>query len=237
MVPIAILAGGQATRLGPIAARLPKSLVDIAGEPFIAHQLRLLQRQQIKQAVLCVGHLGEAIRGFVGDGRDFGIEVLYSFDGERLLGTGGALRRALPLLGDEFMVLYGDTYLDIEYAVVLEAFSSSGAVALMTVLRNEDRWDTSNVVFDGAHILRYDKRTHTRDMHYIDYGLGVLKRDVFAQRACNEIFDLSDIYGRLATEGKLAGYEVTQRFYEIGTPAGLAATETFLRQRSQTSCN
>jgi N-acetyl-alpha-D-muramate 1-phosphate uridylyltransferase len=135
------------------------------------------------------------------------------------------------------MVLYGDTYLDIEYAAVLEAFSSSGAVALMTVLRNEDRWDTSNVVFDGAHILRHDKRTHTPDMHYIDYGLGVLKRDVFAQRACNETFDLSDVYGQLATEGKLAGYEVTQRFYEIGTPAGLAATETFLRKRSQTSCN
>ena len=173
MIPVAILAGGVATRLRPVSERLPKSLVAVAGEPFIAHQLRLLRREGLERVVLCVGHLGEMIREFVGDGARFDLTVEYSFDGDRLLGTGGALRQALPLLPDTFFVLYGDSYLDIAFEPVLAAFRRCGAAAMMTVFRNEGRWDTSNVLFDGQRVVRHDKRAPTPDMQYIDYGLGI----------------------------------------------------------------
>jgi MurNAc alpha-1-phosphate uridylyltransferase len=231
MIPVAILAGGIATRLRPISETIPKSLVEVAGAPFISHQLGLLRRENVDRVVLCVGHLGDAIRDYVGDGDAFGIDVRYSFERESLLGTGGALRRALPLLGDAFMVLYGDSYLDIALAPVVAAFETSGLPALMTVFRNEGRWDTSNVIFDGSRVLRHDKRARRPDMHYIDYGLGVFKSKALAGRAENEIFDLSEVYGALAAAGQLAGYEVEQRFYEIGNPTGLAETDAFLRQR------
>src|ERR1700738_114982 len=139
MLPVAILAGGTATRLQPISHSIPKSLVAVAGEPFVAHQLRLLQRERVQRVVLCIGHLGQMIRDFVGDGGRFGLNVTYSFDGSRLMGTGGALRKALPLLADPFFVLYGDSYLDIAFEPVIRAFRQSGAPVLMAVFRNEGR--------------------------------------------------------------------------------------------------
>jgi N-acetyl-alpha-D-muramate 1-phosphate uridylyltransferase len=230
MIPVAILAGGTATRLRPVSNTLPKSLVPVAGEPFISHQLRRLRREGVERVVLCVGHLGEMIREFVGDGARFGLNVDYSFDGDRLLGTGGALRQALPLLADTFFVLYGDSYLDIPFAPVLAAFRRSGAPALMTVFRNESRWDASNVLFDGTRIVRHDKRAPTPDMHYIDYGLGIFMREALADQSPTVPFDLADVYAEFAARGQLAGYEVTQRFYEIGTPEGVAATDAYLRE-------
>ena len=229
MLPLALLAGGLATRLNAITAGRPKSLVPVAGEPFIAHQLRLLRREGISRVVLCLGHLGTMIEAFVGDGRAFGLDIVCQFDGDTLLGTGGALRQALPLLGERFLVLYGDSYLDIPFAPVQQAFERSGAAALMTVLRNEGRWDTSNVVFEGARVVRHDKRLRDPQMHYIDYGLSVASADVFAALPAGQAFDLADLYGFLATQGRLAGYEVFRRFYEIGTPQGLADTDAFLR--------
>jgi len=229
MPSVAILAGGLATRLHPHTATLPKALVSVAGEPFIVHQLRLLRREGIDHVVLCVAHLGEMIRDFVSDGRQFGLDVAYSFDGPMLMGTGGALRRALPLLGETFFVLYGDTYLDVAFAPILLAFRRSRAPALMTVLRNEGRWDTSNALFDGARVVRYDKCAPTSDMRYIDYGLGILSDNVFSDWNANLSFDLADVYAKLAADGRLAGYEVTRRFYEIGTPEGLAQTDTYLK--------
>jgi N-acetyl-alpha-D-muramate 1-phosphate uridylyltransferase len=232
MIPVAILAGGLATRLGQVSKTVPKALIPVAGEPFIAHQLRLLRRENVERVVLCVGHLGSLIQDFVGDGARFGLEVAYSEDGEKLLGTGGALRQAQPLLGEAFFVLYGDSYLDIDYTPVTAAFRGSGASALMTVFRNQGRWDTSNVLFDGIHVVRYDKRAPTPDMHYIDYGLGLLTAEVLAGRPAATAFDLADVYTALAAAGRLAGYEAKQRFYEIGTSAGLAETDAYLRERS-----
>lgn len=226
--PVAILAGGLATRMRPVTERIPKALIEVAGRPFVEHQLALLQREGVRRVVLCVGYLGEMIEAVIGDGSRFGLSVSYSFDGERLLGTGGALRRALPLLGPDFFVLYGDSYLDIEYAPVQAAYRESGRPALMTVFRNEGRWDTSNVLFDGSRVVRYDKRHPTPDMKFIDYGLGVLNSDLF-KAAGDEAFDLSDLYAHLAKEGMLTGFEETQRFYEIGTPSGLAEAEGHLR--------
>jgi N-acetyl-alpha-D-muramate 1-phosphate uridylyltransferase len=228
MFPVAILMGGLATRMRPMTEHIPKSLIEVAGRPFIEHQLVLLQRENIQNVVLCVGYLGEMIQAHIGDGSRFGLSVTYSFDGEQLLGTGGALRRALPLLGSDFFVLYGDSYLDIAYAPVQASYLDSGQAALMTVFRNEGRWDTSNVLFDGKQVIQYDKRHPTTDMRFIDYGLGLLSREAI-ETAKDEAFDLSDLYASLAREGRLAGFEATKRFYEIGTPSGLAAADSFLK--------
>lgn len=230
-LPVAILAGGLATRMHPVTQTIPKSLIEVAGRPFIDHQLHQLRAQRIKNVVLCVGYLGEMIEAHIGNGSRFGLSVRYSFDGKELLGTGGALRRALPLLGDDFFVLYGDSYLEIDYAAVQAAYRASAKPALMTVFRNEGQWDTSNVLFDGARIVRYDKRHPTADMKYIDYGLGIVSRDLLKHRG-NEAFDLADVYAGLVGEGQLAGFEATKRFYEIGTPSGLALTESHLKDNS-----
>ena len=228
MIPVAILAGGLATRLRPLTQTIPKALVEVADAPFIVHQLRLLHREGIRDVILCLGYLGEMVRDRIGDGAEFGLKVAYSFDGEELRGTGGALKRALPLLGDSFFVLYGDSYLDIGYAAPLEAFRKSGLPALMTVYRNQGRWDTSNVLFDGAKVVRYDKRNPTPDMQYIDYGLGILSSEIIAGWP-EETFDLAAVYTRLAGEGRLAGFEASRRFYEIGTYQGLRETDAYLK--------
>jgi NDP-sugar pyrophosphorylase family protein len=217
-----------ATRLRPVTDRVPKSLLDVNGEPFIAHQLRLLRGKGVRRVVLCVGFLGEMIRDVLGDGRALGMEVEYSFDGAKLLGTAGAIRNALALLGDAFFVLYGDSYLVCDYAAVERAFQTSGKLALMTVFRNDGLWDASNVEFDGARILAYSKRELTPRMKFIDYGLGAFSAEAFARVRAAEPRDLADLYGELLGEGKLAGMEVSQRFYEIGSEAGLEETARFL---------
>ena len=157
-IPVAILAGGLATRLRPITEKIPKSLVPVAGKPFLAHQLELLKSRGIRRAVLCVGYLGEMIRRDFGDGEKYGVKLDYSLDGEKLLGTGGAIKRALPLLGEDFFALYGDSYLPVDYAPIAEFFQRSGKPGCMTVYRNEGKYDTSNVVFAGGEIKVYDKK-------------------------------------------------------------------------------
>lgn len=228
---VAILAGGLATRLGAVTLTIPKSMVEVAGEPFIAHQLRLLAREGARDILICSGHLAAQLEAFVGNGARFGCAVRYSSDGARPLGTGGALRKALPLLTPEFMVLYGDSYLPIDLAVVYAAFRTAGRPGLMTVFRNEGRFDTSNVEFADGRVLRYDKRRPTPAMRYIDYGLGVLRRECLDEFACDAPFDLAELYTRLVSRRALAGYEMHERFYEIGSPAGLAETRTFLAGR------
>jgi NDP-sugar pyrophosphorylase family protein len=230
--PVAILAGGTATRLRPITETIPKALLNVAGEPFLAHQLRLVRAQGFRDVVLCVGYRGEMIQDAIGAGDRFGLRVEYSFDGERLLGTGGALRRALPHLGEQFLVLYGDSYLPTDYAAIVGAFIASGKHALMTVFRNEGRWDTSNVWFDAGEIRSYEKVNRTAEMRYIDYGLGILRSDALRAWPADEAFDLAEVYKQLLAARQLAGYEVTERFYEIGSPAGLTELDTFFRERS-----
>jgi|SRR5271154_2391323 NDP-sugar pyrophosphorylase family protein len=229
---LALLAGGLATRLRPLTQTLPKSMVEVAGAPFIAHQLRLLASQGINEIVICTGYLGEQIEAYVGNGAAFGCNVRYSFDGNRPLGTGGALRKALPLLGDPFVVMYGDSYLPTPFAPILRAFAGSGLPALMTVFRNAGRWDTSNVELARGVILRYDKVDRTLAMLHIDYGLGLLAASVVQTRTAGDPFDLADLYRDLAQHGRLAGFEVHERFYEIGSPAGLRETDAYLRRQS-----
>jgi NDP-sugar pyrophosphorylase family protein len=230
--PLALLAGGLATRLRPITAAIPKSMVCVAGEPFIRHQLRLLAREGVRDIVICNGHLGEQIESYVGDGAWLDCRVRYSSDGSERLGTGGAIKRALPLLGKCFFVMYGDSYLEISFRRAYEAFRSSGKSALMTVLRNEGRWDSSNVEFTNGSICKYDKVNRTASMQYVDYGLGLFDANVIASWPERAGSDLADIYRDLAEGGLLGGYEIKERFYEIGSPAGLAETDRLLRARA-----
>jgi N-acetyl-alpha-D-muramate 1-phosphate uridylyltransferase len=225
MLPVAILAGGLATRLKPLTERVPKSLVVVAGEPFIAHQLRLLKKNGFECAMLCVGHLGEMIEEVIGNGNVFGLNVEYSYDGSELAGTAGAVRSALSRLGPSFFVLYGDSYLPCDYRAVQQAFESAGKSGLMTVFRNDGQWDTSNVEFEAGRILAYSKKNRTPRMRYIDYGLGIFRAGTFSQIQAK---DLADVYEGLLKTGQLAAFEVHERFYEIGSPAGLEETSRYL---------
>lgn len=233
MLPVAILAGGLATRLRPITETIPKSLVEVAGQPFIIRQLSYLRDQGVRRVVLCVGYLGEMIEAVVGNGQQLGIEVAYSPDGPSLLGTGGALKKAISLLGDEFFVLYGDSFLPVDFAAVQSAFERSGKDALMTVLRNGDRWDKSNVLFEDGRLVEYNKHAPRPDMTYIDYGLGVLSAKVLATYPDDHPFDLAEVYRTLSMQGRLAGMEVKQRFYEIGSHSGLKEAETYFLTKEQ----
>ncbi len=227
--PICILAGGLGTRLGDHVRDTPKPLLEVASEPFLIHQLRLLAHHGARRVVLCVGYLGDRIEGRIGAGR-FGIEIAYSYDGPHPIGTLAAIRRAAALLGPRFLVLYGDTYLRIDYAAAAEAWLRSGRPAMMTVLRNQGRWDTSNASFDGDLVTVYDKLRPDASMQWIDYGLGGLSAAALGAVG-PEVSDLVELYGELARRGALFGFEAAERFYEIGTPDSLRETEAFLEHR------
>jgi NDP-sugar pyrophosphorylase family protein len=160
------------------------------------------------------------------------MRIEYSFDGDRLLGTGGALRRAMPMLGGTFFVMYGDSYLECSYEAIEQVFYARGKHGLMTVYRNENQWDRSNVVFTNGNITRYDKHVQTSDMHYIDYGLGILQAKTLIAYPEDHPFDLSQVYQDLIQRDQLAGFEVSERFYEIGSFAGLEETRHHLSRKA-----
>jgi NDP-sugar pyrophosphorylase family protein len=228
LMPAVILAGGLATRLKDLTAKTPKALIELAGQPFLGHQLQLLKRNGITRVILLVGHLGEAIQDRFGDGSKIGMSLEYSFDGPALLGTGGAIRRALASLPEQFFVIYGDSYLPCDYRAIQDAFLLSRREGLMTVYRNNGQFDTSNVEFDGTAILRYDKQDRTAAMRHIDYGLEAFRRSVFTAIPEGQRIDLSVICQDLLKRDQLAAFEVPERFYEIGSPAGIRDTEAFL---------
>lgn len=232
MFSVVILAGGLATRLRPITEEIPKSLIEVAGEPFICHQLEYLRKQGIQSVVLCIGFLGEMIQEVVGDGSRWDMHVSYSPDGPTLLGTGGALRQALPLLGEHFFILYGDSYLPIDFSDVEKTYAASEKKGLMTILRNQNQWDKSNVEFDAGQIIEYNKTVIRPQMHYIDYGLGLLQSAVLQAYPARQSFDLSKVYNDLSLAGELAGYEVFERFYEIGSHQGIADTQAYLLEKT-----
>jgi NDP-sugar pyrophosphorylase family protein len=230
-LPVAILAGGLATRLRPITEKIPKLLVEVAGEPFFSHQLRLLKKSGLTRVVLCVGFLGEKIVERYGDGSKWDVRIDYSFDGPQLLGTAGALIHALPLLGEAFYVLYGDSYLPIDYARVGEHFQRSGKLGLMTVFENRGRYDTSNVWFDAGKIRLYDKHAKSAEMRHIDYGLGVFQARAFEGWPRDRPVDLAEVQKALVARDELAGLEIAERFYEVGSHQGLEELNQLLSQR------
>lgn len=230
MPKLALLAGGLATRMRPLTEKVPKSMLSVAGEPFVAHQLRLLARQGVRDIVVCLGYLGEQLQEYVGDGSAFGCHVEYVFDGDKLKGTGGAIKGALPLLGEHFFIMYGDSYLPTSFARVHDFYKSSGMAGLMTVFHNDNKWDVSNVEFREGRIVNYDKRAPNPSMKYIDYGLGILRAETFSAWGGDEVFDLARVYESLVAEGQLAGIEIDERFFEIGSREGLGETDGLLLQ-------
>jgi NDP-sugar pyrophosphorylase family protein len=210
---------------------MPKSLIPVAGEPFLAHQLRLLRAGGIREVVICCGYLGSQIEEFAGDGSRFGLSIAYSYDGETPLGTGGALRAALPLLGRQFLVMYGDSWLTEPIEPIWRAFYESGKPALMTVFRNGNRWGASNVEYRKGVVVRYDKQRPSPAMRHIDYGLQVLDAGVL-ERWSIAAFDLADVLSGLADYSLLAGHETAGRFYEIGSFPGLKETEAAVAART-----
>lgn len=235
MFPAVILAGGLATRLRPMTETIPKALVALNGEPFIAHQLRLLRKQDITDVILSVGYKGDMIEEFVGDGGRYDVNVSYVHDGPELLGTGGALKNTLSHInGDAFFVLYGDSYLPCDYASVQSFFINSDKLGLMTVFHNQNKWDSSNVEFSHQGIVAYDKVNKTEKMQYIDYGLGILSKDCFRFFNDQKVFDLAQLYQVLLANKLLAGYEVKERFYEAGSFTGIEELEYYLSQNELT---
>ena len=228
-LPVAILAGGMATRLRPITEKIPKLLVEVAGEPFFSHQIRLLKRAGLTRLVLCVGYLGEKIVELYGDGSKWGVSIDYAFDGPKLLGTGGALIAALSKLDDAFYVLYGDSYLPIDYQAAGDFFLKSGRLGLMTVFENREQYDASNVWFEHGEIKVYDKKARLPQMHHIDYGLGAFHAAAFDGFSRDTVVDLAEVQKSLVDRRQLAGYEIKQRFYEIGSHEGLQELDQLLR--------
>lgn len=220
-LPVAILAGGFATRLMPLTKAIPKSLVEVAGEPFIFHQLRLLASHGVTRAVLLLGHMGMEVAEAVGDGSRFGLAIACCFDGPEPRGTAGAIINAMASLAPEFGVLYGDSYLTCDYGALIRQFRGQQRPGLMTVFRNEGRWGESNVLFENGRIVLYDKAAPLPAMRHIDYGFGLFRHTAFAGVDPERPSDLADIYHRLSLAGDLAGIEMQSRFHEIGSFAGL----------------
>lgn len=221
---LALLAGGMAARLHPLTLDTPKSLIRVAGEPFIAHQLRWLHANGLREIVICCGHLARQIQNFAGDGSNFGLSLQYSHDGPTPLGTGGAIRAALPLLGKRFLIMYGDSWLSEPITPIWRAYRQSGKPALMSVFCNDNRWGASNAELRDGLVVRYSKHQPSPAMHHIDYGLSAMDSDVVAHWKTSA-FDLAEVWSGLADCGMLAAYEARSRFYEIGSLSALRETE------------
>jgi NDP-sugar pyrophosphorylase family protein len=231
LFPVVVLAGGLGTRLGGLTRDRPKCLVDVNGLPFAVHQLRLLRSRGVRRVIYCLGHLADPVVEALGDGSALGLAIEYSFDGDRLLGTAGAVKRCLDRLSGPFFVTYGDSYLPCPFDAVQAAFESSGKSALMTVFANWDRWDASNVEYAENRIVAYDKVRRSGRMTHLDYGLGVFHRRAFDLVPDGEPFDLGALYQALLGFGDLASFEVAERFYEVGSPSGLEETRHHLAER------
>jgi MurNAc alpha-1-phosphate uridylyltransferase len=228
-----ILAGGRGTRMAPFTDALPKALIPVAGRPFADWQLSWLAQQGVDEVIYSIGYLGDQIRRHVGVGERWGLSVRYVDEGVNLKGTGGALRQALDVsaLGERFLVLYGDSYLDVDVRSVWDASVASESAALMSVYPNDGQWERSNVVFSGNMVVRYEKGLFETpdEMRYVDYGLSVFKRKTIEQWVPSDPFvDLADTFTALSAAGELAGFEVRGRFYEVGSPSGLKDLETRL---------
>ena len=231
-LPVAILAGGLGTRLGKKALNKAKVLIDVAGKPFISRQLNYLSDQGIKDIVICVGHLGNQIKNYIGNGSKYNLNVSYSDDSDRLLGTGGSIKKACQILGEHFFILYGDSFLPVNFSLVEKAYFQEKKPALMTVLKNKERWDKSNAYFKDK-CVKYNKKKPQKNMDYIDYGLNIVKNSIFSDFPSNEVFDLADVFENLSNKSLLAGFEIYDRFYEIGSINGLNDTIEFFKKNGK----
>ena len=228
-LPVAILAGGLGKRLGQKTINKAKVLIDVAGKPFISRQLNYLSDQGVKNIVICTAHLGKQIKDYIGEGLEYNLKIFYSDDGDQLLGTGGSVKKACRILGENFFILYGDSFLPIDFSLVEKAFFQQKKPALMTVFKNQGQWDKSNVYFKDKSV-KYNKNYPQKNMNYIDYGLNVVKNSIFNDSPSNKAFDLSDVFEDLSNKDLLAGLEIYDRFYEIGSINGLNDTIKFFKK-------
>jgi len=227
---IVILAGGKAKRLYPLTKKIPKSLVEICGKPFLTHQIELLKKNKINDIVLCVGTFSDQIMNHYGDGKDFGVSIRYSLeDVNNLLGTAGALKKAEEFLDKEFMVMYGDSYLPIDFHDVISGFNKSEKMGFMTVFRNQNRFDKSNVDVQNGLVITYDKSGENKELQYIDYGLLVIKKESLKMIPASKFVDLEDLIKLLVEKNELASFIVNERFYEIGSTSGKKDFTEFIK--------
>ena len=231
-LPVVILTGGLGKRLGQKTSNKAKALIDVAGKPFISRQLNYLYEQGIKEVVLCIAHFGEQIKDYIGNGSSYKLKITYSEDGDKLLSTGGSVKKASQILDKNFFILYGDSFLPINFSRVEKAFFQEKKPALMTVLKNLGQWDVSNVFFENKCVI-YNKKKPLINMDYIDYGLNVVNNSIFHAFPSNKAFDLSDIFEDLSNKNLLAGFEIHDRFYEIGSIKGLNDTIEFFKKKER----
>jgi NDP-sugar pyrophosphorylase family protein len=230
MLTVAILAGGFATRVRPLTKTIPKSMIEICGQPFVHWQMRQLAKAGVTEVIFCVAYKAEAIIDFLGDGSNYGMRVRYSHDGPNQLGTGGAIVKALPLLGKKFLVLYGDSFLPTDYSKIIKVYCDSNKPALMTVYANHGRFDASNVDFTNGELRRYQKGINSPEMTHIDYGLTCFDESVFSKYSPAITLDLAEICTHLASQNLLAGFEVEERFYEIGSHKGIVDFTAYIER-------
>ncbi len=224
-----IMAGGLGTRLGRLTARRPKSLVNIHGRPFLEYQIRLLREGGVHKVLLCVGHLGEQIKERFGTGRRLGVQIQYSEEGEDLLGTGGALKRAEPLLDERFFILWGDSYLLLDYRKIWSAFLRAHGLGMMVVYKNANERIPSNVAVRDGRVALYDKWKTQPSMLYIDNGLSAWNKEILGMIPAGKPLEIGRLFRRLSRRGEVAAYETEQRFYEIGSVSGLLELRRLLR--------
>ena len=228
LYPIVILAGGLATRIRPITEQIPKALVEVGGEPFIAHQLRLISARGIKNVIISAWYLGEMIQEYLGNGSEFGLQVQYVFDGKKALGTAGAIRNTLNLLESPFFVLNGDTYFPCDYAAIQAFYDAHSHAGLMTVNYNQMDWHESNVELRDGIIIRHQKQNQDPLMKHVDAGLALFDPQVFMHIPDGQYADMMDVFQKLLAEDNLIGYEEKQRFYEMGSFSGLKELDALL---------
>jgi MurNAc alpha-1-phosphate uridylyltransferase len=232
MLPLAILAGGYATRLGLLTSETPKCLIEMNGRPFVDWQLDLLIEHGYSDFIFCVSYKSDVVQEYLGDGSDRGARIQYSLDGDTQLGTGGAIQNALPKLGDKFGVIYGDSYLPTNYIAAEQFFLNSRSNALMMVYENKNQFDSSNVEFTEGKLINYEKGSNSRQMHHIDYGMTFFREAAFRSWRNHSSFDLSEVCHQLAMRGELLGFEVFERFYEIGSIQGIEEFTQYLKEAS-----
>jgi len=227
-IQVVILAGGLATRLGNLTRNQPKSMVKVWGKPFLEYQLEVLRRGGIEDIILCIGHMGEQIERHFGNGSKYGVNIEYSTE-DKLLGTAGALKKAEALLNGRFFTMYGDSYLFLDFSLVMSYFESRNKLALMTVYKNYDRYDKSNTIVEEGLVKKFSKKERTRDMVYIEYGANIFKKEALEMIPENQFYSLDDFFPSLIKMEELLAFEVKERFYELGSPQGFEEFKTYIR--------
>ena len=230
---IVILCGGKATRLYPLTKKIPKSMMRFEGKPFLEQQLDLLKKNRIFDIVLCVGYKAEQIKKYFGDGKNFGVEIKYSSDKKRLLGTGGALKKAENLLEDSFLVMWGDSYLPFNFQKAIKFFKKSNKPGMMIVFKNLNKYEPSNVEVKNNLVKSYSKKRKTKKMKYIDYGISIYRKEVLKYLPKNQVCDLTKLQQALIKKRQLLAYPAEKRFYQIGSPDGLEELKNYIKRKTK----